>query len=121
MARDTSRRAAQRAVAARVREARPRGARYRPLLPTAVREPSKRAASQFALDVQEGRIPRPAAGTPEARQLARMASLASHGKADPSFEDSFKEYWYHKKDQPNPDEEEEIDYGLDEEEEDDEE
>jgi hypothetical protein len=47
-----------------------------------------------------------------------MASLASHGKADPRFEGAFKQFWYHKKDDKS---EAEIDEESDYEEEDEEE
>lgn len=34
-------------------------------------------------------------GSLEAKQLARWASYASWGKADPRYEGAFSQYWYH--------------------------
>jgi hypothetical protein len=62
---------------------------------------------RYAYDVMSGAEPMPAAGTPEANQLARMAAWGSRGKADPHFEAAFSQYWYHNKDQQPPDEDDE--------------
>jgi hypothetical protein len=105
MARTDAQRArarAQRATAARVRT------RTR-ILPKAFTAPSKQAQIDYAYAVMRGDIARPAQNTPEARQLAHMAALASWQKADPAFEQAFSEYWYHKEgDSLNEDED--IDY-----------
>lgn len=55
-----------------------------------------------------GDEPMPDPGTMEARNLARLASQARWGKADPRFEAAFAQYFYHKREQVNPDEEEET-------------
>jgi hypothetical protein len=93
---------AQRATAARVRT------RTR-ILPKAFTAPSKQAQINYARAVLRGDIARPSRESPEGRQLARMASLASWQKVDPAFEQAFSEYWYHKEgDSLN--ENEDIDY-----------
>lgn len=57
-------------------------------------------------------------GSPEAKQLARYASYASWGKADPRYEAAFGQYWYHNRSGSYADEaDEEYDYEEDEEEE----
>jgi hypothetical protein len=116
-----SRRAAQRATAARLREARQTGRPYKRVVPRAITAPSRQAQEQYARDVASGKIPEPAKGTPEARQLARMASRARWGKADPAFYDAFKKYFYHIEGQPaQPDEDEDVNEYYDEPEDDEE-
>lgn len=95
MARSNPRAAAQRATAKRVREARQRGGRYRPVSPSAARKAVARSQVEYATAVANGDEPMPAPGTPEARQLARMGSLSRWHKADPRFYDMFKQYFYH--------------------------
>lgn len=86
-----ARRRAQRATAARVRN-------KQTILPKSITGGVSRARVQWATDVYEGRIPEPSPGTPEARQLARMASLARWNKADPKFA-VFEKYFYRNKEQ----------------------
>jgi hypothetical protein len=113
-----SRRAAQRATAARVRAARQPGGRYEKILPTTFREPSIKAQHNYANAVLEGREPAPAPGSLESKLLARLAGRARWNKEDPKYLE-FQKYWYHKKDEKNEaDIEDEADY---EDEEDDEE
>jgi hypothetical protein len=95
-----ARRRAQRATAARVRN-------KTTILPRSFTKPSRLAQERYANDVIAGREPAPQEMSPEAKQLARMASLASWGKADPRFEIAFAQYWYHDKDAPPTDDEEE--------------
>lgn len=90
-----ARRRAQKATAARVKAGRSKGGTYEKILPRSFRAPSIAAQTQYARDVQSGRIDRPEKDTPEGKQLARMASLARWNKADPSFLNAFKDYWYH--------------------------
>lgn len=49
-------------------------------------------------------------GSLEAKQLARWASFASHGKADPRYEAAFSQYWYHHRGSSYDEEDEEYDY-----------
>lgn len=95
-----ARRRSQRQTAVRVRTG-------RTILPKAITGPSKQARIDYGYRVLNGENPRPAKGTPEARQLARIASDASWGKADPVFLPAFQEYFYH--DESLPDEPDEAD------------
>jgi hypothetical protein len=115
-----SRRAAQRATAARLREARETGRPYRRVVPRAITARSWQAQEQYARDVISGKEPEPAKGTPESRQLARMASYARWGKADPAFYEAFSKYFY-KIEGRREDEDEDVDEYYDEPEEDEEE
>lgn len=106
-----SRRAAQRATAKAVRQARSHGARYQPRVSRETRAAVRAGEISYVNAVLEGRLPEPAPGSPEAKQLARYASYGSRGKADPRFEAAFSKYWYHKKDKGNEaDVEDEADY-----------
>lgn len=110
---------AQRATAKRVREARPKGAKYRPILPRSIRAPSKQAQADYAYSVLNGETPYPPKNSAEGHQLARMASFSSKGKADPAFYAAFQQYFYH--DEKKPDEPDEFDeYDYDDEDEDEE-
>jgi len=81
-----------------VREARRRArnsARGRErVLPTKITAPSRRAQEAYANWVLQNPDQSPDKYTPEGRQLARMASKARWGKADPAFA-AFEQYWYH--------------------------
>jgi hypothetical protein len=101
------RRRAQRDTAARVKAARQPHAKYQKVLPKSITEPYRKRLAAHAYDVMAGRAPAPAKGTLEARQLARLASLARHGKADPRFEAAFKQYWYNDKEEEEEEDEEE--------------
>jgi hypothetical protein len=88
-----------------------------PIAPKAVHRAVRASQEAHAYAVLRGEEARPAHGTREGKQLARMASLASHGKADPAFEAAFKEYWYHKEGGEGPSEaDEDYDYEADEDE-----
>lgn len=113
----SDRRRAQRALAESRRN------RERNILPSALKGQARAARDKYGNDVIAGREPRPEPGTREAKNLARMASLASHGKADPRFEAAFSGYWYHKKSREidnEADVEDNADYEGDEEDEDEE-
>jgi hypothetical protein len=109
---------AQRATRARLQESRRTGARYESAVPKAVRARISRTQAQYAYDVATGAEPEPRPGTPEARQLARMASLAKYNKADPQFLPAFEKYFYHDELHKNlptdADIEDEADYDSDE-------
>lgn len=117
-----SRRAAQRATAARVREARQTGQPYRSVVPAGIRRASRQAQERYARDVASGKEPYPPQGTPEARQLARMGSLSYWGKTDPQFLAAFEQYFYHdeKNRQAQMNENEDVDEYYDEADEDEE-
>ena len=63
--------------------------------PKAVRIAQRTAQDNYALSVATGQTPRPPKDSPEGKQLARMASLASKGEANARFETAFSAYWYH--------------------------
>lgn len=90
-----ARRAAQRATAANVRK----GRGYTPVVPR-----STRAAVRHGREAYGDRLlasgERPPKGSPEGNNLASLAALARHGKADPKYL-AFKDYWYHKNDEKN--------------------
>ena len=96
-----ARRRAQRASAERLKATRDN--KYQPVLPRAIRAPTRAAREKYANDVIAGREPYPDKGTREANNLASLASKASWGKADPRFEKAFKQYWYHKNDEKTDD------------------
>ena len=79
---------AQRATAARVRN-------RQTILPKSITRPSKEAQIAQAYRWLNGTDPMPRPDTPEAKQAARMASLARWQKADPAFQAAFAQYWYH--------------------------
>lgn len=99
-------RRAQRATAARVRAARETRGRYTPVVPRATRARAREGQTRYAYRVIAGTEPMPADGTPESRQLARMASYAKYNKADPAFLAAFAKFFYHKQDQTEPEEDE---------------
>jgi hypothetical protein len=83
-----ARRRAQRATAKAVRERRRQ-------LPASITARARAASPDYGHDVIAGVQPEPAPGTPEARSLARLGSLARYGKADPAFL-VFEKFYYHK-------------------------
>lgn len=91
-----ARRRAQRENAANVRQK-----RYTPVISKGTKAGARAARAAYADAVLAGREPYPAQGSREAKNLARMAALARHGKADPKFEAAFSRYWYHKNDEKN--------------------
>lgn len=84
-----ARRRAQRETAKAVKE-------HRRQLPSGIRERVREAMFNYGHRVLAGEESRPEKGTPEAKQLARLASLARWNKADPEFE-AFEEYFYKNK------------------------
>ncbi len=101
-------------------ESRRHGNKYGKVVPKATRRAVIGGGSDFVNRVLSGNEPMPAMGTPEARQLARNASYAKWGKADPRFLAAFEQYFYHdekRKDLQNQaDAEDEAGYDSDEEE-----
>lgn len=96
------RRAAARAQRrnARERQARARGEATPYHAPKAIRTIGKRTREEYLQDRLHERLsPSQLAALPkdERAQLARAASLASWGKADPRYEEAFKSLWYHSK------------------------
>ena len=110
---------AQRETARRVHEARLPGGKYVKVSPSAARSTVKASQVAYARAVEAGREPMPAPGTPEARQLARMASNAKYGKAPSEFLAAFQQYFYHdeknKGRRNDADIEDEADYEADDE------
>ena len=78
----------------------------RNILPSHLKGTAKRANEAFARDVISGKEAKPAPGSLEARNLARLASNARHGKASKNFS-KFEEYWYHNKTKDSADSQEE--------------
>jgi hypothetical protein len=96
-----ARRRAQRATAKAVRENRAKiKARIKPerRLPETTTRKARLAATEYGYRVLDGREPRPAVGSKDGRQLARLASFAHNGKADDAFK-AFDIYFYHNKEQ----------------------
>jgi hypothetical protein len=60
----------------------------------------QRARERYLEGVLNGSIPEPEPGTAEARSLARMASLARWGRADPRYQRAWSKYFYHIDDVP---------------------
>jgi hypothetical protein len=85
-------------------------------LPIAVTKQAREAATKYGHRVLNGEDPYPAKRTAEGNQLARLASLASHGKADPAFIPAFQQYWYHYKEHEPDEADEEYEYDEDEDE-----
>lgn len=54
--------------------------RNRPRLPSSITSRARNVRSRYVEGVRNGSIPMPEKGTPEARSLARLASLARWGK-----------------------------------------
>jgi hypothetical protein len=114
-----ARRRAQRETAKAVREFKASKKAHRPTvsrLPKSITQRAREAPTRYAYAVLNGEESRPAKGTLEGSQLARMASFASQGKADPAFA-VFQEYWYHDKDHEPDEADEEYDYIEDDEDE----
>lgn len=88
--------AAQRATAARVREARKAGIRYEKVVPSSFRAAADKARTNFADSILSGDTAKPAKDSREGRSLAALASHAAHGRAPERFKE-FEEYWYHTK------------------------
>jgi hypothetical protein len=93
-----ARRRAQRETAKRVKEGRATG-KYKPVIPRGIRASVRASREQYGRDVIAGREPYPPKNSAEGRNLASLAGKARHGKADPIFEQKFKQYWYHKNDE----------------------
>ena|SRR5271166_5757085 len=114
---------AQRATAKAVRVQRAAKAAHRPIphiLPRAFTAPSRQARIDYGYRVINGQDALPAMGTPEARQLASLASSARWGKADPVFLSAFQQFFYHDEDphdEPEDEDEEYYDENEDEDEE----
>lgn len=85
---------AQRDTARRVREFKRPGGKYTPVLPKNIRIASKKATIKYGYYMLDHPNELPPKGSLEGKQLARLASWASHGKADPRFEAAFSMYWY---------------------------
>jgi hypothetical protein len=64
-------------------------------LPSSLTSGPRRSRESYINDVIAGRIERPPYGSAEGKSLARLASLASWGKANARYEGLFKDYWYH--------------------------
>lgn len=86
---------AQRDIARRVKEHRTSGLPYRTVLPKSITAPSRKAAIEYGNYMLAHPNELPPKGSLEGKQLARLASWARHGKADPRFEAAFSMYWYH--------------------------
>lgn len=102
-----ARRRAQRETAQYVRESRAykkTGKRPPSRLGKSITQPSREAQARYAYSVINGTEPYPAKRTKEGDQLARMASFASRGKADPAFYAAFQQYFYHDEKRANTDE-----------------
>lgn len=78
----------QRALAKAIHEGR------RNILPSNLKGTAKKSNEAFGRGVIAGRETKPLPGSLEARNLARLASNARHGKASKEFS-KFEEYWYH--------------------------
>ena len=93
------RRAAQRRTAKIVRQNRAlRREQQTRIVDLNIRQAVYAARLDYATRVMNGQEPMPAQGTPEAKNLASIASFSAHGQADPQFEAAFSRYWYHFKD-----------------------
>lgn len=94
-----ARRAAQRATARAVKERRRQ-------LPRNITKKAIEAPIEHARAILRGEIaePSPDRFDPESRSLARLASLARWGKADPDFE-AFERHFYRRRKQQEEDEE----------------
>lgn len=101
-----SRRSAQRATAARVREARQTGKYNRVAVGKSLRERQVNTWQAYGDRVLSGQEPEPQSGTPEYRQLARLGSLARYHKVDQRFL-PFSKYFYHAKGQQPTEQEDE--------------
>ena len=97
-----NRRRTQREVAKAVKE----GRRILPASLTSGRaKATLKARERYARDVESGAVAEPAIGSPDGKNLARLASQAMHGAKgnpryagiDPSLEEKYKKYWYHNK------------------------
>ncbi len=84
-----------RARRAAARSARGRGNAVPSSITAPVRRASSAAQTQFADYSKAHPESLPAPGTPEANQLARMASYARWGRGDPAYQEAFAQYWYH--------------------------
>jgi hypothetical protein len=72
----------------------------------------KQARIDYGNRVLNGQEPYPEFGTPEARQLASLASLAYHNKGNvpPEFLAAFEQYFYHDEMRPDVPQSEDIEY-----------
>jgi hypothetical protein len=86
---------AQRATARRIKESRKPGRTYRTVLPKSIIRASKKAQTDYANYMLAHPDERPPKRSAEGDQLARMAALSYWNKADPSFLEAFKQYFYH--------------------------
>jgi hypothetical protein len=96
-----ARRRAQRATAKAVRENKARIKAKKEVvrhLPKGTTARARRAAIEYGHKVLNGQEPRPAIGSKDGNQLARLASYAHKGKADEAFK-VFDIYFYHNKEQ----------------------
>lgn len=107
-----SRRRAQRETAKAVRQARQTGQKYQPRISRATRSAVRQGQINYAQRVLDGTEKEPAKGTPQSKELARVAGWSAAGKADPRFEAAFAKHWYHFKDDAKneADVEDEADY-----------
>jgi hypothetical protein len=79
----------------------------RNILPGNLKGTAKKSNEAFGRGVIAGRETKPLPGSLEARNLARLASNARHGKASKEFS-KFEEYWYHNKTQDSASSQEET-------------
>jgi hypothetical protein len=107
-----ARRRAQREIAKVVRENKARkkaGIKPVRILPPTTTKTAREAPAKYGYSVLNGTNPYPVKESKEGNQLARLASLASHGKADPAFLAAFQQYFYHDENHTDNDDLDEYD------------